>query len=481
MNTEYSFLRRDWFPKQTALLIFLTLFMAFPHTDTIAAPAQPAENSLGGTWLLEMTSPDIGTVRMIMTFESDSATFIAYTRKKAANDILGGFKTGLAKLFTKDFEEGCLARIYKGKITRENNKLILKGVFSSPLGRSYFAGTVSDGRMTAELLDRNQKNRGTITGTKNTMPLPLADYRALIRNATDTTKLRIFKREMTTGKAWNTFERRISKRAALAQDDLEMVFSFFYLAGKLPFSHYALIKTVDDTTAGGADEANVSFEMREPGVGYLKVSSFDGTAAEMDNVFEKIFSSKPDYLIIDLRDNGGGTVEAGMELASFIVDSTYYGGVFLTQKWFATHTAPPPLNDYPKLPLFNASSFELIIKGIHEQEGLCLQVVPAKQHYPGKVYVLTNGNTASTCEPLVHAFRHYKLAVIVGEKTAGAMLNGEFFPLQEGFSLVVPTADYYACDGQRLDHKGVEPNIKIKQAEALDHVLRVLIPQDRKK
>jgi carboxyl-terminal processing protease len=51
------------------------------------------------------------------------------------------------------------------------------------------------------------------------------------------------------------------------------------------------------------------------------------------------------------------------------------------------------------------------------------------------------------------------------------MLNGEFFPVGDGFQLIVPTADYYTADGIRLDHRGVEPDIKAKPDKALDAAL----------
>ena len=88
---------------------------------------------------------------------------------------------------------------------------------------------------------------------------------------------------------------------------------------------------------------------------------------------------------------------------------------------------------------------------------------------------MTNNKTASTCEPLVYELKKLNRATIVGEKTAGAMLNGEKFELYNNFVMYIPTADYYASDGYRIDQNGIRPNVETKSDEALDKVLNELI------
>src|SRR5207253_247293 len=110
-------------------------------------------------------------------------------------------------------------------------------------------------------------------------------------------------------------------------------------------------------------------------------------------------------LIIDLRGNPGGSIEAGMAFARNIADSPFYGGIFLTKKWFETHKGLPRASEYSSFPAFTESNYDLLISGIHNTEGLCLKIIPNQSVYKGKVYLLTDGNTASTCEPLVYALK----------------------------------------------------------------------------
>jgi C-terminal processing protease CtpA/Prc len=292
------------------------------------------------------------------------------------------------------------------------------------------------------------------------------------------TREKIFNTSVLETKEWASFEKDIKRVSKDMQDDLEMEFAFFYFAGKLPFSHYFLLRPdpgsnqqVDSTVT----EKQVSLEEKSPGTMYMKIESFAGTAVEMDSVFSYIIKKNYKNLVVDLRNNSGGSVEAGMRFATLVADTPFYGGVFLTQNWFADNKQPPAIREYDKLPAFTESNFHLLINGIHDQKGLCLKIVPEQNTYKGNLFILTSNVTASTCEPIVYGLKQRKRALIVGERTAGAMLNGEFFKLKDGFSLMIPTADYYTSDGYRIDQKGVEPSITVKQAEALNYVMQNLI------
>ncbi len=163
-----------------------------------------------------------------------------------------------------------------------------------------------------------------------------------------------------------------------------------------------------------------------------------------------------------------------MAFATNIIEKETFGGVSLTQKWFNNNKELPTPDDYKNLPHFTETNYDLIIEGIHQTEGLCLKIIPKEQVYQGKLYVLTNRKTASTCEPIVYELKKQNRAVIIGETTAGAMLNGEMFELENGFKMFIPTADYYASDGYRIDQNGVKPNIETKSEEALSKAINLI-------
>ena len=438
--------------------------------------AQKEGSSIDGTWLLDIAHNDIGQVNTVMYFKTEGNTFEAFTRKNADRDLLGWGTSMLGRMFTGGFKKGSLFRIANGAHKVENDTLKLSGVLVSALGNFYYKGFVQDGRMYARLTNRRGEERGEIKGKKGDVKMPLEDYPGLFRSAVALTREKIFNREVLRTKQWRKFEKKMGGLSTRVQDDLEMVFGFFYRAGKLPFSHFALMKIPAQSNNNGASgrERFVTIEEKSPACAYLKIVSFGGSAAEMDSALHVIITKGYKDLIVDLRDNSGGSVEAGMAFATSVFDTSFYGGVFLTQKWFNLHNSPPSVESYTTFPHFSDANFDLIIKGIHNTEGLCLKIGPKREVFKGRLFVLINKRTASTCEPLVYGLKQTKRATLIGERTAGAMLNGEILPLGKGFQLVVPTADYYASDGYHIDQQGVKPDISIPSAEALDHAIKIL-------
>ncbi|MCB0807495.1 MAG: hypothetical protein KDC05_17005, partial [Bacteroidales bacterium] len=74
-----------------------------------------------------------------------------------------------------------------------------------------------------------------------------------------------------------------------------------------------------------------------------------------------------------------------------------------------------------------------------------------------------------------YALKHYGIATIVGEPTAGAMLSAAPVHVSGKYYLFMPIADYYTADGTRLDQQGVEPDIYVEPDKALPYVMNKLI------
>lgn len=412
-----------------------------------------------------------------MQFDTEDTIFTAYTRKNADRDIIGWWKSRLARLFSSGFALGSLLHIVKGKTTASGDTLKLKGILTSAMGNYYIIGYELNGSLHARLADGRMHTIGSLNASRNVPQMPLEDYTAIFDTAAVLTANKIYNRDILETAEWKDFQENMKSTAAKVQDDLEMVFAFFYYGRKLPFSHYALMKMPDlqDTVASNRNEPLITLEEKSPNTAYLKINSFGGTAMEMDSFFAVIKKKGYQNLIVDLRDNPGGSVEAGMAFASNLADTPFYGGIFLTQKWFNQHKQAPLVSNYSSFPEFSAANYQLIIQGIHNTDGLCMKVIPDASPYRGHVFILTDGGTASTCEPLVYGLKQHHYATIVGETTAGMMLNGEFFEMDEGFTMFIPTADYYTSDGYRIDHKGVKPDIQVKSADALNYVMANMI------
>jgi len=431
---------------------------------------------LEGDWYIELQHNDIGMVRTMMHFDTDRETFEAFTRKKADKDILGSLTSILGRTFTKDFKDGCLLRIENGIMATEQDTVKWAGILTSAIGKYNIEGFVFNNELYATIKNNSQGYKGKLKGFRKQLKLPMEDYPALFEKSISLTESKIYNKDFLETKDWKAFVKNMRMISPKMQDDLEMVFAFFYYGRKLPLSHYALMKIPEPEIEETPQKykRRVFLEEKSPSTAYLKITSFDGSATEMEENFSIIKQKNYQNLIVDLRNNPGGSVEAGMAFATNIVDSTFYGGVFLTQKYFNRLDSLPAISDYNKFPVFTEANSQLIIEGIHNVEGLCLKVIPQETIYRGKIYILTNNKTASTCEPIVYGLKQHKYATIVGEKTAGAMLNAEVFDLDKGFKMIIPTADYYSSDGFRIDQNGINPDIEVK-GDALEYVMKNLI------
>lgn len=76
------------------------------------------------------------------------------------------------------------------------------------------------------------------------------------------------------------------------------------------------------------------------------------------------------------------------------------------------------------------------------------------------VALLVNGASRSGKEILAHGFIQYNLGPVVGEKTAGAVLAGRAYPMDNGGLLYLAVADV-KVDNLRLEGVGVAPTVPV--------------------
>jgi len=154
-----------------------------------------------------------------------------------------------------------------------------------------------------------------------------------------------------------------------------------------------------------------------PGIGYIRVGSFDPkTAVELKQAIEKLGGAKLDGLVLDLRNNTGGVVQAALETASFFLKP---GQEILTARG---RGVPPQTVDVPK------------------------NAVP----YGFRMAVLVNEKTASAAEIVSGALQDHDRATILGVPTYGKGLVQSIFPLIGQTALALTTSFYYTPSGRSI-------------------------------
>src|SRR5215203_3120846 len=155
-----------------------------------------------------------------------------------------------------------------------------------------------------------------------------------------------------------------------------------------------------------------------------------------------------DAVIIDMRQNGGGSPDAVRYMISHFLE--------------------------PNTPIVT-----FYMRGNPAERLTTLESLPAGRITDKPLYVLTGGRSASAAEEFVGHVGGYKIGELVGEKTAGAGYRNQFFPVAGGYVLSVSVGRaVLASTGKDWEKVGIAPTIKADQGDALEvaqiHALRKL-------
>jgi C-terminal processing protease CtpA/Prc len=165
-------------------------------------------------------------------------------------------------------------------------------------------------------------------------------------------------------------------------------------------------------------------------IGYVRFNAFD--PALLDRLLAAVDEqSDASGLILDLRGNGGGFFEVRKALLERLVRERV---LFCSQEGR---------------------------RGTDE-----IYLDPSPQGYGGPIVVLVDELSASSTEEVAGGLQAIGRATIVGNRTPGKVLIGEFAQLSTG-TFVYPVAITRLADGTILEGRGVIPDVEI----ALDRTL----------
>lgn len=180
----------------------------------------------------------------------------------------------------------------------------------------------------------------------------------------------------------------------------------------------------------------------------LTIYSFDYTYKQ-ERVEELMKSAEGSRnLILDLRDNGGGTITNFRKLLGLFVGPSKPVGTFIDRRmvddYVAAERGDP--TDLAKIAAWSPRKLRSI-----PSETLPL--------YTGRVIVLINGISGSASEIVAAGLRDVIGATIVGSKSAGAVLVSQYISATNGFLFQFPVSDYVTIHGSRLEGVGVTPDV----------------------
>ena len=175
--------------------------------------------------------------------------------------------------------------------------------------------------------------------------------------------------------------------------------------------------------------------MIRPGIGYIRIKDFTSTTVrELDEAIDKLNGLGMQKLVLDLRGNPGGLLDAAVGVADHFLDK---GQMIVYTKGRTSDSAQ-----------------EYTAPGKHEKFDLPL-------------VVLVNRGSASASEIVAGAIQDHDRGMVVGETSWGKGLVQSVYTLQYGAGLALTTSKYYTPSGRNIqrDYSSVYDYYMADEAE----------------
>ena len=173
---------------------------------------------------------------------------------------------------------------------------------------------------------------------------------------------------------------------------------------------------------------SVKTEMRADGIYVIKVSAFNSdTQGLFNKAAQDILIKKPRGLILDLRNNPGGFLDAAVDMSSAWVDKE----TIVIEKFGDGRENKYQGQNRAKLKNINTM-------------------------------VLVNGGSASASEIVAGALKDNQKATIIGEKTFGKGSVQTLIDLSDGSAIKITVAKWLTPAGVSINEQGITPNIEIE-------------------
>ncbi len=177
--------------------------------------------------------------------------------------------------------------------------------------------------------------------------------------------------------------------------------------------------------------ASVHKEFLGPSFGYVRISQFsENTARELSRAVDELQDANDGLLqglVLDLRNNPGGVLDAAVDVADLFLDS----GVIVTADGRSID-----------------SRFTRLAHRGDILDG-------------ATIVVIVNGGSASASEIVAGALQDHNRGLIIGTGTFGKGLVQTVVPLSKGRAIKLTTSRYYTPSGDSIHEVGIEPDIYI--------------------
>lgn len=175
------------------------------------------------------------------------------------------------------------------------------------------------------------------------------------------------------------------------------------------------------------ESPTVSYEMLDEQKGYVQITEFDDvTVHQFEEALEFLKDNKAQGMILDLRANPGGSLNAVVEIADMLLGD---GLILYTE----------------------------------DKQGNCDEYrSDADMAIDIPIVVLVDGNSASASEVLSGALKDHEKATLVGTTTFGKGIVQTIRSLKDGSALKLTISAYYTPSGTNIHGTGIEPDVVVE-------------------
>ena len=200
-------------------------------------------------------------------------------------------------------------------------------------------------------------------------------------------------------------------------------------------------------TRGKIPINSVKSTMLDGNIGYIQIKGFigsrrnEGTEEDFNNALEAHEAAGMKALILDLRDNQGGLLNAAYHIADAFINE----GIIVSTKG-------------------RKSEFNEAYKATSELR--CPPDIP--------LVVLVNEFSASASEIVAGAIKDTRRGILVGQKTYGKGVVQKRYELLDGASMSLTISAYYTPNGTSINEVGITPQVSITD-ETLDEIEGIML------
>ncbi|MEK7088904.1 MAG: S41 family peptidase [Patescibacteria group bacterium] len=171
-------------------------------------------------------------------------------------------------------------------------------------------------------------------------------------------------------------------------------------------------------------------ELRKDGIFVIKLYSFSANSVGLfRNAIKEFFTSQSDKLLLDLRGNPGGYLDAAVDMSSWFLE----GGKTVVTEDYGNNSKPKA---------YRSQGYNIFTDKL-------------------KFVILIDGGSASASEIFAGAMQDYKKALLIGEKSYGKGSVQEVVKVTQNTILKITVAKWLTPNGNSISEKGLTPDYEV--------------------